>query len=257
LTDVPGAGVVVGGVSQLYQGDLDLGRIVVERLGDLGPGVAVEDLHYGAVAVAQRLQDLGAHTLVVVGAEVRGRPPGTVERRRIDPPALSPADLHGAVSDAVQGYVGIDLVIDVAAGLEALPGRVVAIEVEPVGTGVDPHLSPQVAGLLDEVLDLVRAEVRRAPVLALADEIAAELADGHVEGGMALDALRSLLAELRLVDREGRWGRTFAERDRLRYAIAAGEAVEGMRHLDWGLWWTLVEALDRLQGEESTPASGP
>jgi hypothetical protein len=243
-------GVFVGGVGQLYQGDLDVGRVVVDRLGDLGPGVVAEELHFGAVAVSQRLVDLAPHTLVLVGSERRGRPPATVERRRVEAPDLTIDDIHGAVSDAVQGYVAIDLVVDVASGLGGLPPRVVAIEVEPVRTESDPSLSPEVAAVLDEVLELVRTEVRRAPLLALAAEVGDELADGHLERSAPLDALRSLLAELATLDREGRWGRTFSERDRLRHAIGAGDSPEGMRHLDWGLWWTLIEELDRLQGLE-------
>jgi hypothetical protein len=253
-------GVFVGGVGQLYQGDLDVGRVLIDRLGDLGAGVVAEELHYGAVAVAQRIEDVAPHTLILVGAEVRGRVPGTVERRWLERSVLTPERVHGAVSDAVQGYVAIDLVLDVANGLGVLPPRVIAIEVEPVRTASDPSLSPEVEAALGEMLELVRSEARRAPMLALAAEIRAELADGHLDGGTSLegligrsrslDALESLLAELWTVDRTGRWGRTFAERDRLRYAIADGDSAEGMRNLDWGLSWTLIEELDRLQGLE-------
>jgi hypothetical protein len=246
--------VLVGGVGQLYQGDLDVGRRVVDLLGDLGPGAAAEELHYGAVAVAQRLEDLAVHTLVVVGAEARGRPPGTVERRRVVPEALTPADVHGAVSDAVQGYVSIRILLDVANGLGVLPPRVVTVEVEPVLTDPVDGLSPQADAAMGTLVDLVRAEVRRAQVLDLAAQLRGLLNDGHLEPGPAVEALRALLAELDTLDREGRWGRTFAERDRLRLVIAAGESSEGMTHLDWGLWWTLIEELDRLQPLEATAA---
>jgi hypothetical protein len=249
-------GVFVGGVGQLYQGDLDAGRVLVERLGALPPGAVAEELHYGAVAVAQRLEDTAPHTLILIGAEPRGRPPATVERRRLEPAVLTPEDVHGAVSDAVQGYVAIDLVLDVANGFGALPPRVVAIEVEPVTTQFDPTLSPEVDAVLPELLRLVHAEVRRAPVLALAAEIRAELADGHLAPGAALAAMDALLGELAILDREGRWGRTSSERDRLRQAVSAGDAGDGMRHLDWGLWWTLIEELDRLQAIEAVDARG-
>jgi Ni,Fe-hydrogenase maturation factor len=244
---------VVGGVSELYQGDLDLGRLAVERLAgeDLGSGVLVEDFHYGGVAVAQRLEDLRPAALVLVGAHARGRPPGSVERRRLDPPVLDPVDAAAAVADAVQGYVAIDLVVEVAAALHVLPQRTVAIEVEPAVTDVGEHLSPEAAEGLEEALRLVRAELRRLPLLRLADELRAMLSDGHLAPSPALDALEDLLAELEVVDREGRWGRTLAERDRLRLRIADGLAGEGMTHLDWGLWWALIEELDRIQGVEA------
>jgi hypothetical protein len=246
------ARILVGGVGQLFQGDLDVGRRVVDLLGDLGPGAAAEELHYGAVAVAQHLEDLPLHTLIIVGAEVRGRPPGTVERRRVVSEPLTPEDVHGAVSDAVQGYVAIRILLDVANGLGVLPARVVTIELEPVLLEPVDGLSPEAEVAMSTLVDLVRAEVRRAHVLDLAGELRGLLDDGHLEPGPAVEALRALLDELDVLDREGRWGRTFAERDRLRYTIASGESSEGMTHLDWGLWWTLIEELDRLQPLEAT-----
>ena len=249
--------ILVGGVSQLYQGDLDLGRVAVQRLAaeSLGHGVAVEDFHYGAVAVAQRLEEVAPETLVLVGAAVRGRPSGSVERRRVRDERAPAASVQRAVADAVTGYVTIDLVVEVAGGLGALPARTVAIEVEPAVTEPSETLSEAARAALEGAVDLVRAEVRRAPLLQLAERIRGLLADGRLEPSGALDVLRSLLAELALLDAEGRWGATFALRDRLRRKIAEGETGYGMDHLDWGLWWALVEELDRVQPLELSGAS--
>jgi hydrogenase maturation protease len=247
-----GAFVLVGCVSQLYQSDLDVGRRVGERLAkeDLGPGVTVEDLHYGAVAVAQLLQDVRPETLVLVGAEQRGRPPGTVERRRAE--LAPPSQAQQAVADAVTGYVSIDLVVDVASGLGALPPRTVSIEVEPAETGPGEELSGPVAAALDRLCERVRTEVRRAPALGLAERVHEALSDRHVEPAPAVEAMETLLRELGRLDRDGAWGATFRERDRLRLRIAAGETGEGMDHLDWGLWWALIEELDRLEKLEAS-----
>jgi len=247
--------VLVGGVSELFQSDLDLGRLAVERLRteDLGPGVVLEELHYGAVAVAQRLEDLRPAALVLVSAVRRGREAGTVERRRLDPPELAPAEVQAAVGDAVTGYVHPDLVVEVAAGLGALPPRIVTVEVEPEVTGSGEGLSAPAARGLESALDLVRAEVRRAPLLALAAVLQPMTAGDRLGDSRALSALRELLAELAVLDREGRWGRTFALRDRLRLDIAHGAGSEGMDHRDWGLWWALIEELDRLEALEAVP----
>lgn len=245
--------VLVGGVSELFQGDLDLGRLAVEQLlaDQLGSGVLVEDLHYGAVAVAQRLEEVRPHTLVLVGAVRRGRSPGTVERRRIDPPELSTTQLQAAVGDAVVGYVHVDLVVEVAAGLHVLPPRTVAVEVEPADVGPGEGLSASAAAGLTTALALVRDEVRRAPLLRLAQELRPLVTGDRLGDSAALRAIRGLLAELVLLDRDGRWAGTFALRDRLRLAIAAGTSSEGMDHRDWGLWWALIEELDRLEGVEA------
>jgi hydrogenase maturation protease len=160
----PPVRILVGGVGQLYQGDLDAGRLAVERLGtvDLGADVAVEDLHYGAVAVAQRIDELDLDTLILVGAAARGRSPGSVERRLLVREDRTAEQLQAAVGDAVTGYVGIDLVVEVAQALGVLPARTVAVEVEPAVTGPSVTLSSAVSAALDEAVELVVREVRRA-----------------------------------------------------------------------------------------------
>ena len=249
--------VLVGGVYELFQGDLDLGRLAVERLRteQLGQGVLAEDLHYGAVAVVQRLEELRPELFVVVTAVRRGRPPGTVERRRLDPASVDPGDFQAAVGDAVTGYVHIDLLVEVATGFAALPRRTVAVEVEPAHVGPGEGLTTTAAAALEQALELVRAEVRRAPLLQLADELRPLVAGDRLEDSAALSALRELLAELEQLDREGRWSRTFALRDRFKLAIASSVSSEGMDHRDWGLWWALVEELDRVEVLEASAVS--
>ena len=152
---------VVGGVAHLFQGDLDLGRRAVEMLAhdSLGAEVVVEEFSYGAVAVAQRLQELRPALLVLVGAKERGRPPGTVERYDVVPLPRPLDELQAAVADAITGYIDLDLVLEVAQALGALPARTVAIEVEPASTAPSERLSPSAEAGLEEVVALVRREV--------------------------------------------------------------------------------------------------
>ena len=248
--------LLVGGVGELYQGDLDLGRAVVERLveEDLGGHVAVEDLHYGAVAVAQRLEELRPPHLVLVGGVVRGRAPGSVERRRLVPPERTAEEVQLSVGDAVVGYVSIDLVVEVAAGLGVLPERTITIEVEPASTKLSEYLSPEAHHGLGQVLELVRAEARRAPLLELADRVARRCLDDADRIGRtpALATLRQLLQAIEVLGDEGRWGRVFALRERLERDIDAGRTGDGMDALDWALWWGLLEELGRVLGVEAS-----
>ncbi len=251
MTD-SGVTVLVGGVYELFQGDLDLGRLAVERLrAEALPHVLAEDLHYGAVAVVQRLEDLRPQTLVLVTAVRRDRPPGTVARQRVQPTAVDPADFQAAVGDAVTGYVHIDLLVEVASGFQALPARTVAIEVEPAHVGPGEGLSPLAAAALEDALAMVRAEVRRAPLLQLVEELSGMVEGDRLTPSPGLDALRALLDELDGLDRHGSWGHAFALRDRMRLAIASASSSEGMDHRDWGLWWALIEELDRLEALEA------
>ncbi len=245
--------VLVGGVGELFQGDLDVGRRVVEALATerLGAGVLVEDLHYGAIAVAQRLEELAPSALLLIGATERGRRPGTVVRHRVQPAPPPTDDFQAAMHDAGTGYVTIDLILTVCGGLGALPDRTVVLEVEPVARdGPAEELSPAVAEVFPEVLDRVRAEVDRVPLLELADQLRGLMGDDRLAPAPALDVVHRLLAELAGLDMSGRWGSAFALRDQLKLQISAGETPEDMEHQDWALWWTLIEELDRLQSAE-------
>lgn len=248
-------------MGELFQGDLDLGRLAAESLGDEAkpPLIWVEELHYGAVAVVQRIQELGVDSMILVGA-VRGtRRPGSVHRRLVRRPRLASQELQAAIGDAVTGYVGINLIIEVATGLRALPRRTVVVEVEPEHVGPGEGLTKTASAGLQRAVDLVRTEIRRTPLLDLAEDLREMTSDTErLDPSRALTTMTDLLAELELLEREGRWGRGFALRDRLRLAIAAGEVSEGMEHRDWGLWWAMIEEMDRLEALEAvvTTAAG-
>lgn len=151
--------ILVGGVGQLWQGDLDLGRRAVGRLEELaeGKGVVVEDLSYGAVAVAQRLEELRPDGLILVGAHRRGRRAGVTETRRHVPKCLPPEQVQGAVADAVTGYVSLDLVLEVAEAFGVLPADTLVVDVEPAVTAPCSVLSPQAEAGLASALAAVRA----------------------------------------------------------------------------------------------------
>jgi Ni,Fe-hydrogenase maturation factor len=159
--------VLVGGVADSLQGDLDLGRQAALLLmrEDLGPGVVVEELCFGAITVTQMLQERRPQKLVLVGAAARGRAPGTVERREVEPPRMEVLEAQDAIWSAGTGHVSIDLVVEVGAAFEALPPEVVAIEVEPASTWPSWQvLTPEAEAGLARALELVRAEVAREPV---------------------------------------------------------------------------------------------
>lgn len=241
--------VLIGGVGELYQSDLDIGRRAVDLLltAGLGPDVYVEELHYGAVAVAQRLDELGPEWLLLIGAVEWGGRPGEVRRRVVRDLSPAPDDVQAAVRDSAVGYVGIGLLLDVCAGFGALPSRTVLLEVEPARTGPGAELSAEVDAALPEILGLVRAELDRRALREVLGQLHERCAGDRLEPSPALVTLRELLAELDGLDETGRWGASFALRDRVRLQIAQSHTSESMEHLDWALWWALIEELDRLQ----------
>ncbi len=246
--------ILVGGVAELFQGDLDLGRHAVERLLQdpvdrhrSGPDVVVEELHYGAVAVAQRIQDLGPRTLILLAGVQRDRPAGSVHRHRVAAPTSSAAELQGAVADAVTGYVGLELVVEVASALGVLPARTVAIEVEPESVAPGDGLSDSAVRGLETMLTLARREVALAAALGLAQDLEARCQQVGVEDSDAGRSLSSLLDELDHADRHGCWDAFGPRRDALRLALAEGRTGSGMSHRDRDRLGGLLCELDRLQ----------
>lgn len=246
--------VLVGGVGELFQGDLDLGRIAADRLSreSFAPAVLVEELHYGAVAVSQRLEELRPRAFLLVGAVRRGRRAGEVERCVVTAPDLDVGQVQAAVGDAVTGYVGIDLIIEVAGAFGTLPRRTVAIEVEPASLAPGEGLSPAAEQGLSRALHLIRAEIERQPLFDLADELRPLVDGDRIKASPGLTQITALLAELTRVHDRARWGHTFVLRDRLKRALTTTHSGEGMDATDWALWWALVEELDRLQALEAS-----
>jgi hypothetical protein len=142
-------------------------------------------------------------------------------------------------------------VVDVAFGLGALPPRTVFIDAEPAEVGPSDALSATGERALQHAIALVRTEVRRTPLLELAATLRELCAGDRLEPTPSLRAMAALLTELEALDRDGAWGAVFRERDQLRMCIATGETGEGMDHRDWGLWWALIEEIDRLQKLEA------
>lgn len=251
--------VFIGGVGRAYIGDLDLGRVAIERLAteDLGPNTVVEDVQYNAVLVAQRLAELRPYSVVLVGAVERQRKPGTVERRRIRTLGVPLQTAQDAVASAVTGDVTLDLLLQVGEGLGVFPAHTLAIEVEPTEVSLSDALSSQAAGALETVLELVRAEVRRAPLLRLAEK-ARPLVALERTPSAAIEAVRHLLSELEAVDAEGIWPATLAEPERRRKLLDAAQSwAETHGGEVAATWQALVDELDRVcAGESGGGASG-
>lgn len=245
--------VFIGGVGRSFMGDLDLGRIAIERLAteDLGPHTVLEEVQYNAVLVAQHLAELRPYAVVLIGAVERERTPGMVERRRIRTLGAPLETVQEAVASAVTGDVTLDLLLEVGQGFGVLPAHTLTIEVEPTEMSLSDALSPQAAGALETVLELVRAEVRRAPLLRLAETLR-PLAAAERTPSAAVEAVRHLLAEIEVMDAEGVWPAALGDPERRRRLL---EAAQG-----WGAngagevtaaWDALVRELERVSAAES------
>ncbi|HEX6538733.1 MAG TPA: hypothetical protein VF155_06110 [Candidatus Dormibacteraeota bacterium] len=243
--------VFIGGVGRSFMGDLDLGRIAIERLAaeDLGPHAVLEEVQYNAVLVAQHLAELRPYSVVLVGAVERQREPGTVERRRIRTLGAPLETVQDAVASAVTGDVTLDLLLQVGEGLGVLPAHTLAIEVEPTEMSLGDTLSTQAAGALETVLELVRAEVRRAPLLRLAEKVRPLVAVDRTPSA-AVEAVRHLLSEIEVVDAEGSWPATLAQPERRRRLLDAAQTWGENEGDEASAWQALAGELERVSALE-------
>lgn len=162
-TVAAGERVLVGGVGYGNLRDLSAGPLLVERLGNVGDVVDVEDLSYSPIDVLFTLQRRAPYrALVLVGAVGRGDPPGTVRRRRWTAPAIAPEELQSRIAEAVTGVISLDNHLHILAHFGALPERTSVVEIEPADTEWGEGVSAPVAAALERAAAIVRDEVAEA-----------------------------------------------------------------------------------------------
>lgn len=162
--------VLIAGVGHRFWRDLSAGVVWSDRLKALPwpAGVSIEDYGFGALAMAQRLEEERYEKAIFLTAEIRGQPPGSlrVYRYAYNPGSLPPLKVHDHFFEAVAGAIAIDLLLVVAGHLKALPPETWVVEVEPKDTGWGEGLSPEIEACFPEALAEVRrliAEVAHAP----------------------------------------------------------------------------------------------
>jgi len=139
---------------------------MADRLSALSwpPGVEVDDLSFGPIALVHRLQEGPFYDrMVLVSSVERGRKPGEVYRY-VWPGVLPPPDeIQARVAEAVTGVISLDNLLIVCGHFGVLPKDVILVEVEPVVEDWGPDFTPEVAASLDRVEALVR-ESAQMPV---------------------------------------------------------------------------------------------
>jgi len=153
--------VIVGGVGYRNLKDHSVGVEVTDRLARRAwpTGVVVEDLSYNPIAVVQRLEDeppdRAFERAVLIGAASRGRPPATVTVYRWNRRLPSDEEIQRAVTEAITGVISLDNTLVVAGHFGAWPADVVVVEIEPLAHEFGDAFSEPVAGVVDEVSELV------------------------------------------------------------------------------------------------------
>lgn len=154
--------VLIGGVGYRWMRDASFGVVAGDALAclDWPAGIKVDDLGFGALWVTQDLltADPPFDRLILIGAVDRGRPPSKIYRS-LTPGALpSDEEIQERIREAGAGVIHLDHLLVIAQQMQALPPELVVIEVQPVDTSPGIELSPEMARLLPQVIDLVRRD---------------------------------------------------------------------------------------------------
>lgn len=161
------AHVLVAGVGYSFLRDWSVGPKVVTMLQERSwpPGVDIDDWSFGPIDGVYRLRaaDPPFDRVVFFGAIERGRPVGSVVRRRWDRSELpSPEIVQERVGEAISGVISLDNLVFVCAAFNALPEDVVLIEVEPlVDESYGDGFSAAVEAALPELVAYIEEEAAR------------------------------------------------------------------------------------------------
>ncbi len=154
--------VLVGGVGYRFLRDGAVGVYMADQLAASATnGIEVEDLGYHPVGFAQNLQERPPYDrIVLVGAVVRGREPGTVTAYRWDHVLPSVKEIQERVSEAVTGVVSLDNLLIVTEALGGFPEDVRVVEIEPADEGWGEGFSPTVEAKLTEIEETIWSSTR-------------------------------------------------------------------------------------------------
>ena len=152
---------LVAGVGYCHASDLSVGPFIADRFTREAwpPGVDVDDLSYGPVAVAQTLEDAkpAYARIVFVTAVDRGLPPGSLRSYRWDGVLPGPDEIQARVGQAITGIVDLDNLLVVVRQFGALPTVVFIVEVQPENQEFGVTFSDTIESQLNEIARIARA----------------------------------------------------------------------------------------------------
>jgi len=123
------------------------------------PGIEVEDLSYGPIAVVQNLEDRPPYDrMVFVSAAKRDRTPARVYRYLWNKPLPSPDEIQSRIGEAITGVISLDNLLIIGQYFRVLAPEVVVIEVEPLACDSGESCSPSVSNLLPAIIKAVKEE---------------------------------------------------------------------------------------------------
>lgn len=150
--------------------DFSLGPKLLPQLRaiDWPPGVEIEEMNWGPIAIVQNFQALATpyDRVVILAANRRGRPTGAMTLYRWRGGLPPSGEIQDRVSEAVTGVISLDNLLIVGEYFKIWPDEVIIIDVEPGPEESGESLTPAVEATVPVVLAAVQ-QVALAELTAL------------------------------------------------------------------------------------------
>lgn len=152
--------VLVGTIGYENLRDFSIGPKLLPELRaiDWPPGVDVEEMNWGPIAIVQNFEAMTTpyDRVVILTANRRDRPTGTITTYRWCGDLPSDEEIQDRVSEAVTGVISLDNLLIVGEYFEIWPDEVIIIDVEPGPEESGEELTPAVEVVVPAVLEIVR-----------------------------------------------------------------------------------------------------
>lgn len=152
--------VLIGTVGYHNLRDYSIGPKLLPRLRaiDWPPGVDVDEMNWGPIAIVQHFEALSKpyDRVVFLSAMAGGRPPGTVTLRRWLGGLPSTQEIQDRVSEAVTGVISLDNLLIVGEYFGIWPQEVLVVDVEPGPQEAGDTLTTQVEAAIPMVLSTIQ-----------------------------------------------------------------------------------------------------
>ncbi len=162
--------VLIGTIGYQYLRDYSVGPMLLPRLQAMAwpPGVTVEELNWGPIAVVQNLEAMAEpyDRIVLLAAREQGRAVGTLTLRRWRGGLPEPERIQDRIAEAVTGVISVDNLLVIGEHFGVWPEEVFLVDVEPGPEEAGTTLTPPVEAAMPAILETVRrAALAEAPSL--------------------------------------------------------------------------------------------
>jgi hypothetical protein len=152
--------VLVGTLGYHNLRDYSLGPKLLPQLRaiDWPPGVMVDELNWGPIAIVQDFEarSIPYDRVVILTATQRGRSSGTLTLFHWVGTLPSADEIQDRISEAVTGVISLDNLLIIGEYFNIWPEEVFIIDVEPGLQEAGDTFTPTVAKMIPAILDIVR-----------------------------------------------------------------------------------------------------